>query len=81
MGKQKRQKNRPHKKNPTGLPSVKDFETEEIDDITNNDRESALRRVFEEVDILHEKFLFHISIHFCTFKNNCKIINLSDTIR
>lgn len=81
MGKQKRQKNKPHKKNPTGLLSVKDFETEEIDDITNDDRESALRRVYEEVGILHEKFLFHISIHFCIFKNNYKIINLSDTIR
>lgn len=49
MGKQKRQKNKPHKKNPTGLLSVKDFETEEIDDITNDDRESALRRVYEEI--------------------------------
>lgn len=67
MGKQKRQKNRPHKKNPTGLPSVKDFETEEIDDVTNNDRESALRRVFEEVDILHEKFLFHMKNFYFTF--------------
>lgn len=63
MGKQKRQKNKPHKKNPTGLLSVKDFETEEIDDITNDDRESALRRVYEEVGILHEKFLFHILFH------------------
>uniref|UniRef100_V9IFU0 Uncharacterized protein n=1 Tax=Apis cerana TaxID=7461 RepID=V9IFU0_APICE len=66
MGKQKRQKNRPHKKNPTGLPSVKDFETEEIDDVTNNDRESALRRVFEEVDILHEIYFTFLFI--CTFK-------------
>lgn len=64
MGKQKRQKNRPHKRNPTGLLSVKDFETEEIDDVMNDDRKSALRRVYEEVGILHEKFLFHIFIHF-----------------
>lgn len=55
MGKQKRQKNKPHKKNPTGLLSVKDFETEEIDDITNDDRESALRRVYEEVGIFYMK--------------------------
>lgn len=59
MGKQKRQKNRPHKKHPTGLLSVKDFETEEIDDVTNDDRESALRRVYEEV--------FYMKIFYFTF--------------
>lgn len=58
MGKQKRQRNRPHKQNPTGLVSVKDFESEEIENVTNEDRERALQRVYEEV-ILHKILLLH----------------------
>ncbi|CAD1473283.1 unnamed protein product [Heterotrigona itama] len=49
MGKQKRQRNRPHKQNPTGLVSVKDFEIEEIKNVTNENREHALQKVYEEV--------------------------------
>lgn len=58
MGKQKRQRNRPHKQNPTGLVSVKDFKSEEIENVTNEDRERALQRVYEEV-ILHKILLLH----------------------
>lgn len=58
MGKQKRQRSRPHKQNPTGLMSVKDFESEEIENVTNEDRERALQRVYEEV-ILHKILLLH----------------------
>lgn len=58
MGKQKRQRNRPHKQNPTGLVSVKDFESEEIENVTNEDRERALQRIYEEV-ILHKILLLH----------------------
>ncbi|XP_050489362.1 HEAT repeat-containing protein 3 [Bombus huntii] len=49
MGKQKRQRSKPHKQNPTGLVSVKDFESEEIENVTNEDRERALQRVYEEI--------------------------------
>ncbi|KOX74373.1 HEAT repeat-containing protein 3 [Melipona quadrifasciata] len=49
MGKEKRQRNRPHKQNPTGLVSVQDFEIEEIKNVTNESREHALERVYEEV--------------------------------
>ncbi|OAD55710.1 HEAT repeat-containing protein 3 [Eufriesea mexicana] len=49
MGKQKRQRSMPHKKHPTGLLSVKDFEMTEIEDVTNEDRESALQRVYDEI--------------------------------
>lgn len=58
MGKQKRQRSRPHKQNPTGLVSVKDFESEEIENVTNEDRERALQRVYEQV-ILHKILLLH----------------------
>ncbi|CAK9833560.1 HEAT repeat-containing protein 3 [Anthophora retusa] len=49
MGKQKRQRRKPHKENPTGLPSVKDFVVEETEGLTNEDREKALQSVYEEV--------------------------------
>lgn len=55
MGKQKRQRSMPHKKHPTGLPSVKDFEMEESEDITNEDRESVLQRVYDEVGLSYKK--------------------------
>ncbi|XP_076233884.1 HEAT repeat-containing protein 3 [Calliopsis andreniformis] len=48
MGKLKRQRRKPHKENPTGLPSVKDFENTETENV-NEDRENALRRVYEEI--------------------------------
>lgn len=47
MGKQKRQRRKPHKENPTGLESVKDFEKDE--DILNVDLETALQNVYTEV--------------------------------
>lgn len=49
MGKHKKQRRRPHKENPTGLPSVKDFEAAETENVTNDDRENALQRVYEDV--------------------------------
>ncbi|XP_054007573.1 HEAT repeat-containing protein 3 [Hylaeus anthracinus] len=49
MGKQKRERRKPSKKNPTGLPSVKDFELAEAENITNEDQENALQRVYEDV--------------------------------
>ena len=55
MGKQKRQRNRLHKQNPTGLVSVKDFEIEEIKSVTNESQEHALQRVYEEVSFCHIK--------------------------
>ncbi|CAL7950932.1 unnamed protein product [Xylocopa violacea] len=49
MGKQKRERRRPHKENPTGLPSVRDFEATETENTANEDREIALHRVYEEI--------------------------------
>lgn len=48
MGKQKKQRHMPHKKNPTGLPSVKDFEANE-EDVTEGDKEKVLQNIFGEV--------------------------------
>ncbi|KAF7411193.1 hypothetical protein HZH66_000089 [Vespula vulgaris] len=55
MGKQKRQRRKPHKENPTGFVSTNHFE--EIEDFTNVDKEEALQKVYEEVQssILEEK--------------------------
>ncbi|XP_043258219.1 HEAT repeat-containing protein 3 [Colletes gigas] len=47
MGKQKRERRKP-RKNPTGLPSVKDFESANAENI-NDDRDTALERVYEEI--------------------------------
>ncbi|XP_078036020.1 HEAT repeat-containing protein 3 [Augochlora pura] len=49
MGKQRKERRKPHKKNPTGLPSVKDFEEEEAENVIDEDRETALQRVYEEI--------------------------------
>ncbi|XP_031829629.1 HEAT repeat-containing protein 3 [Nomia melanderi] len=49
MGKQKRERRKPHKENPTGLPSVKDFLKTETENVANEDREIALQRVYEEI--------------------------------
>ncbi|XP_076755593.1 HEAT repeat-containing protein 3 [Xylocopa sonorina] len=49
MGKQKRERRRPHKENPTGLPSVRDFEATEIENSANEDKENALHRVYEDI--------------------------------
>ncbi|XP_032670486.1 HEAT repeat-containing protein 3 [Odontomachus brunneus] len=46
MGKQKRQREKLHKKNPTGLPSVKDFD--EIEDI-REERKTALLDIYNEI--------------------------------
>lgn len=77
MGKQKRQRSRPHKQNPTGLVSVKDFEIEEIKNVTNENREHALQRVYEEVSFCYIKcYSIHCRIH----KINCKFINVTGTV-
>ncbi|XP_014472170.1 PREDICTED: HEAT repeat-containing protein 3 [Dinoponera quadriceps] len=47
MGKQKRQRGRPHKENPTGLMSVKDFD--EIEDSTKGNKESTLQYLYDEI--------------------------------
>ncbi|KAG7210771.1 hypothetical protein KM043_012265 [Ampulex compressa] len=47
MGKQKRQRRKPHKNNPTCLPSVRDVE--EAEDVIDEDREKALQKVYEDV--------------------------------
>lgn len=49
MGKQKRSRRKSFRENPIGLPSVKDFEAAEFENITNEDRKTALRRVYEKV--------------------------------
>jgi len=49
MGKQKRSRQKPHKTNPTGLQSVKDFnETEEVAD---SNKEKVLQNAFDDVSI------------------------------
>lgn len=48
MGKQKRQRHKPHKENPTGLPSEKDFDSE-TEEIIEENKEKALIRVLEQV--------------------------------
>lgn len=50
MGKQKRQRHKPHKENPTGLPSAKDFD-EETEDVVEENKEKAVQRVLEQVSI------------------------------
>ncbi|XP_003708346.1 HEAT repeat-containing protein 3 [Megachile rotundata] len=49
MGKERRQRRKPHKENPTGLPSVKDFEALEDDSKVNNVSEVALQTAYEEI--------------------------------
>ncbi|XP_017884636.1 HEAT repeat-containing protein 3 [Ceratina calcarata] len=49
MGKVRTKRRKFHKENPTGLPSVKDFDLEEAETVTNEDREIALQRVLEEI--------------------------------
>ncbi|KAK2577271.1 hypothetical protein KPH14_003408 [Odynerus spinipes] len=47
MGKQKRQKRKPHKENPAGLIPVNT--SEDVEDFANMDKEEALQKVYEEV--------------------------------
>jgi len=47
MGKQKRQRRKPHKENPTGLPSVQELELNE--ELTEGDREKILQNVYDDV--------------------------------
>jgi len=49
MGKQKRQRQKPHKENPTGLLSVKDFE--ESEEVMKDNKEKALQNIYGEVSI------------------------------
>lgn len=49
MGKQKRQRHKPHKENPTGLPSVKDFELSE--EFTEGTREKVLQNAYGDVSM------------------------------
>lgn len=48
MGKQKRHRRKPHKQNPTGLISEKEFD-EELDDVSEETKEKALLRVMEQL--------------------------------
>lgn len=64
MGKQKHRRGRLHKKNPTGLMSVKDFN--EVEDTTEGNKESALQSVYDDVSL--SIFLyFIILIYFLNF--------------
>ncbi|XP_015593716.1 HEAT repeat-containing protein 3 [Cephus cinctus] len=47
MGKQKRERRKPHKENPTGMPSIKTLEEEEA--FLDEDKDSALNRVYEQL--------------------------------
>ncbi|XP_011869585.1 PREDICTED: HEAT repeat-containing protein 3-like [Vollenhovia emeryi] len=47
MGKQKRQRQKPHKENPTGLPSVQEFELNE--ELTERDKEKILQDVYDDI--------------------------------
>ncbi|XP_012275668.1 HEAT repeat-containing protein 3 [Orussus abietinus] len=47
MGKVKRRRRKPEKDNPTGLPSIKDFEEDENN--SNSDKEKAFQDVFEQL--------------------------------
>lgn len=51
MGKQKRQKRKPHTENPIGLVSVNHFE--EVEDFTDAEKETALQKVYEDVQSLN----------------------------
>lgn len=50
MGKQKRQRRKPHKENPTGLASVQEFELNE--ELAEGDREKILQNVYDDVSII-----------------------------
>ncbi|XP_036147507.1 HEAT repeat-containing protein 3 isoform X2 [Monomorium pharaonis] len=47
MGKQKRQRQKPHKENPTGLPSVKEFELNE--QFAKGEKEKILQNVYDDI--------------------------------
>lgn len=47
MGKHKRQRLKPHKENPTGLPSVQEFELNE--ELTEGDRGKILQNVYDDI--------------------------------
>lgn len=65
MGKQKRNRRKPHKENPTGLESIKDFD-ETNEDVEPEDRGSMLRTVCVQVRfflvllLLNNEFLSEI---------------------
>ncbi|XP_012263420.2 HEAT repeat-containing protein 3 [Athalia rosae] len=48
MGKHKRERRKPHKDNPTGLPSIKDFE-KNAEDFDDEDQDGALQRMIEQL--------------------------------
>ncbi|EZA61547.1 hypothetical protein DMN91_003785 [Ooceraea biroi] len=51
MGKQKRSRQKPHKTNPTGLPSVKDFE--EAEELVESEKDKTLQNMFDDVQSLN----------------------------
>lgn len=50
MGKQKRQRRKPHKKNPNGLSSVQECESNEK--LMEEDREKILQNVYDDVSFV-----------------------------
>lgn len=48
MGKQKRERRKPHKNNPTGIPSVKEIE-KEAEEFDDEDQDGALNKMIEQV--------------------------------
>ncbi|XP_046602847.1 HEAT repeat-containing protein 3 [Neodiprion virginianus] len=49
MGKQKRERRKPHKKNPTGLPNVEDLDKEE-EELDEEDKDAALQRMIDQLE-------------------------------
>jgi len=73
MGKQKRQRRKPHKENPTGLSSVQELELNE--ELTEGDREKILQNVYDDVSgdpILLMRYIY-IYIYICVCVCVCKI--------
>lgn len=61
MGKQKRQRHKPHKENPTGLPSVKEFELSE--EFMEGAREKVLQNAYGDVSICEISLIYYVYYH------------------
>lgn len=58
MGKQRRNRRKPHKENPTGLSSIKDCE-DSSEDLNEEDEDTAFQRAYDQVGFI---FSFYLSI-------------------
>lgn len=59
MGKQKRQRRKPHKKNLNGLSSVQECELNEK--LMEGDREKILQNVYDDVNIVIHYYLIKLN--------------------